>query len=198
MKKQLIIAVSREFGSGGHIVAKRIAEKFGISYYDRNLLDEIALLKTGNVKRLQKFDEVPKRTFLSRTVRGISNSPEEIVANIQFDFIRDKAKSGESFVVVGRCAEEVLADFEGLIKIFIFADEEFKIQRTCEYRKVNSDEARGIMNRHDKKRKAYHNYYCTNKWGHAKGYDLTINSAILGLDETAELLEDYIKLRTAD
>lgn len=195
MEKQLLIVVSREFASGGRVIAKALSEAFGIGYYDRNLLDEIAVAKQANAERLKKYDEVPKRSFLSRTVRGVTNSPEEIIANIQFDYIRQKAESGESFVVLGRCAEEVLAEYEGLVRLFILADEECKIRRICEDRKVNADEARGIMVRHDKKRRAYHNYYCSTKWGHASAYDLTINSSCLGIEETAEFLKGYIARR---
>lgn len=194
---QLMIAVSREFASGGREIAHMLAQRFDIHYYDRNLLDEIAAEKTGNIDRLRKFDEVPKRSFLSRTVRGISNSPEEIVANIQFDYLQKKAESGESFVIVGRCADEVLSDFDGLVKLFILADEDCKIKRICDSRHVDVEEAKNIMNRHDKHRRLYHNYYCCNQWGDAKGYDITINTSRLGIEKTADLLEDYIRQRIA-
>jgi cytidylate kinase len=195
MEKQLIIAVSREYGSGGRQIAKALAERFGIGYYDRNMLDEIANEKEANANRLKKFDEVPKRSFLYRTVRGVSNSPEEIIANIQFEYLCKKAESGESFVVVGRCAEEVLAKYPGLVRLFVLADAECKVKRISESRKMGEDEARGAMYRHDKKRKAYHNYYCTNKWGDSRGYDLTVNSSRLGVEKTVDFLEHYIRMR---
>lgn len=195
MKEQLIISVSREFASGGRAIAHILAKQFDINYYDRNLLDEIAAETLGDIDRLRKFDEVPKRSFLSRTVRGVSSSPEEHVANIQFEYLQKKAESGESFVIVGRCADDVLSDYPGLVKIFILADEEFKVQRIIESRGISEDEARNVMNRHDKRRKAYHNYYCCNQWGDSRGYDITINTSRLGIDRTAELLEDYIRRR---
>ncbi len=198
MSQQLIIAISREFASGGREIAHMLAEKFQLNYYDRNLLDEIAEEKMGNIDRLRQFDEVPKRSFLSRTVRGISNSPEEIVANIQFEYLQKKAESGESFVIVGRCADEVLSEYSCLMKFFIFADEEAKIQRICQSRHVSEEEARNIMNRHDKHRRLYHNYYCCNQWGEAKGYDLTINATPLGIEETAEFLAAYVRKRRRD
>lgn len=195
MEKQLIITISREFGSGGREISKLLSEHFGIGYYDRNLLDEIAKAKNADSERLKKFDEIPKRRFLSRTVRGISNSPEEIIANIQFDYIRQKAESGESFVIVGRCADDVLADYDGIVRLFIVADEEYKIKRISKARKVNDDEARGIMVRHDKNRRAYHDCHCSSKWGHASSYDITINSSCLGIEKTADFLAEYIRLR---
>lgn len=194
MMNQLIVSISREYASGGRVIAQELAKRLNISYYDRNLLDEIAAEKLGSAEKLRKFDEVPRR-WLSRTVRGMTSSAEENVAHIQFDYLLKKAESGEAFVIVGRCAEEVLSEFPGLVKIFILADEKYKIERVCDLRDVNVDEARGIMLRHDKKRKAYHNYYCDVKWGDSRGYDLCINSSRLGLERTTDLLESYIRSR---
>ncbi len=195
MDDQLIIAVSREFASGGREIAHMLSERFAINYYDRNLLDEIAAETLGDIERLRQFDEVPKRSFLSRTVRGLSSSPEEHVANIQFEYLQKKAEAGESFVIVGRCADDVLSDYSCLIKLFILADEESKIQRVMESRKISEEEAKNVINRHDKRRRAYHNYYCCNQWGDARGYDITINTSRLGIEKTADLLENYIRQR---
>lgn len=194
MNNQLIVSISREFASGGRTIAKTLAERLGIAYYDRNLLDEIAKEKLGDVDKLRKFDEMP-RMFLRRTVRGMSSSPEENVAQIQFDYLTKIAESGEPFVVVGRCADEVLSEYKGLVKIFILADENNKIERICESRECGRDEARGIMIRHDRNRKAYHNYYCDLKWGDSRGYDITVNSSRLGIEKTTDLLESYIRMR---
>lgn len=196
MEKQMIIAISREYGSGGHEIAKMLSERFGIAFYDRNMLDEIANEKDVDVDRLHKYDELPRRMLFSRTVRGYSNSPEEVIANFQFDYLKKKAECGESFVVVGRCAEYVLREYPGLITIFILGDEEEKRKRIQEVRNVSEAEAEGIMYRHDRKRKSYHNYYCPNKWGDSRGYDITVNSSKLGLKKTADLLESFIRIRT--
>ncbi len=195
MEKQLIIAVSREYGTGGHRVAKALADRFGIHFYDRRMLEEIAAQKNMSVDTLNKYDELPRKMLMSRTVRGMSNSPEEVIANFQFDYIREKAESGESFVILGRCAEHVLKDYPGLITVFILGDKEDKLRYIENSRKVNEQTAAAMMYRHDKKRKAYHNYYCPNKWGDARGYDLTINGSRLGLEKTADLLEGYIRMR---
>lgn len=129
---------------------------------------------------------------------GFSNSPEEIVANLQFDYIRSKAESGESFVVVGRCAETVLRDFEGLISIFILGDKEVKAERVSKIRSISVNEAKAVMYRHDRKRKSYHNYYSSNKWGDSRSYDLTINSSKQGIETTIDLLENYIRIRMGE
>ena len=195
MNNQLIVSISREFASGGRVIAKELAKRLNINYYDRNLLDEIAAEKLGNVELMRQFDEAPKGFFLTRTVRGMTSSPEENIAQIQFEYLLKKAESGESFVIVGRCADEVLSEYPGLVKIFVLADEDKKVERVCELRDVNVDEARGIMLRHDKKRKAYHNHYCTIKWGDSRGYDICINLSRLGIEKTADFLESYVRQR---
>ncbi len=197
MNNQLIVSISREFASGGREIAKILAERLQIDYYDRNLLDAIAAERLGDAEKLRKFDEVP-RIFLKRTVRGMTSSPEENVAQIQFDYMTKLAEAGKPFVIVGRCADEVLSEYKGLVRIFVLADEASKVDRICESREVNRDEARGIMLRHDKSRRAYHNYYCTYRWGDSRGYDITVNSSRLGIQKTADLLEAYIRMRMID
>lgn len=195
MNKQLIISVGREFGSGGHEIAEDLAKRFSISFYDRNLLDEIANEKKLDEHDLHQYDELPRNIITSRTVRGYSNSPEEIVARLQFDFLRRKAEQGESFVAVGRCSDDILKDFDGLISFFIMADLEAKIERVKEMRGISDLEAEAVIRRHDKKRKAYHNYYCQTKWGDARNYDLAINCNRLGMKGTTDLLEQFIRMK---
>jgi cytidylate kinase len=195
MDRQIIIAVSREYGSGGHYIAEQLAKRFDIPLYDHNLLDEVCKEKGLDPSTLSRYDEVPKRRFGSRTVRGMSSSPEEAVANLQFDFLKLKAASGESFVVVGRCAEHVLRENDCLIPVFILADYECKVKRIMEVRQMTEQQAREASARHDSKRKAYHNHYCDIKWGDSRNYDLCINSSRLGLDTTTDMLERYIKER---
>ncbi len=196
MTVQFIISIGREYGSGGHEIGRHLAERFGIDFCDRNMLDRIAEEKDTSAENLRKYDETPKRFLLSRTVRGFSNSPEEIIARMQFEYLEKKAKSGESFIVVGRCAESVLKDCEGLISLFITGDEDVKIDRVAEHRNMTRDQAKMAILRHDKKRKAYHNYYCEGKWGDSRNYELTINSSKLGIMGTVDVLEKYIRMRT--
>lgn len=195
MGEQVIIAISREYGSGGHFIAAQLAERFGFPIYDHNLLDEMCREKGLNPDLLSRYDEVPKNKLLSRRVRGMSNSPEEAVAEMQFDFLRGKADSGESFVVVGRCAEHVLKDNSNMIPVFILGDREAKIKRIESVRNMNEEEAVAAITRHDFRRKTYHNHYCDIKWGDSRHYDLCINSSKLGIERTTDMLENYIKER---
>ena len=115
---QFIISVGREYGSGGHEIATILSEKVNVPLYDRNMLDQMAERNGIDAEDLHKHEEM-KRQGLTRTVRGHSSSVQDTIAKLQFDFIREKAESGESFVVVGRCAENVLRDNPALISLFI-------------------------------------------------------------------------------
>lgn len=195
MAEQLIISVGREFGNGGHVIAAKLAEEFALPLYDYNLLWEIAIERTLDIKKLEKYDEIPKNSFFSRSVRGYSNSPEDNIARMQFDYLRKKAENGESFVIIGRCAETVLQGYAGLISIFILADMDFKVERTMNAEGIAKREAEELVRYHNKRRKEYHNYHCTGKWGDSRNYDITMNSSRLGIERTTELLINYVRER---
>lgn len=192
---QTIISVSREFGSGGHVIAEKIAKDHGLKFYDRHILDEIANENNIQVEVLEKYDEKPRNAFLSRRVGAFSNSMEEILADMQFDYIRKKADSGESFVIVGRCSETVLSGHKGLISIFVTGDDLAKIDRIQKVYQLSQSDAIAKIRRHDKKRKQYHNRHSSFRWGDSRNYDVCINSSKLGLERTGAALENYIRER---
>ncbi|MDD6291023.1 MAG: cytidylate kinase-like family protein [Lachnospiraceae bacterium] len=197
MEKQTIVSISREYGSGGHEIARNIASDLGLKFYDRGMLDEIANKMNVDVEVLQKYDEKPRNFILSRRVGNHTNSMEEIIAEFQFDYIRKKAEEGESFVIVGRCAETVLKDFDELISIFICGERQHKIDRVMQHFAINESDAIAKMYRHDRKRKQYHNRHSDAKWGDSRLYDLCINSSPLDITGTIRVLENYIKERIA-
>lgn len=192
---QIIISVGREFGSGGRVIAETLAKRFNIPIYDRHLITEIAE-KTGlTPEQIEKYNENPKKKIISRRVRGYSNSIEDNVAEMQFNFLKEKSESGESFVVVGRCSETKLKGNPALISFFILADTDAKIKRVMEIYELSKDEAIEFIRKKDKKRKRYHNYHCSGHWGDSRLYDLCINSTRLGIEKTVDYLESYIKER---
>lgn len=195
MAEQLIITLGREFGSGGHEIARRLAERFSLPLLEENMLRHIAEEKGLNPERMERYDEAPRTRVFYRTVNGFSNAPEDVIAEMQFQYLRDRAAAGDSFVVVGRCAEEVLKDYPGRVSIFVLADQWFKVQRTMARGAISESEALELMSRRDRKRKSYHNQYCKGKWGDSRSYDLCINSAKLGIQGTVDLLERYIRDR---
>lgn len=198
MEKQIIITLGREFGSAGHEIGEKLAERLGISFYDRKMLDELAEKYKVDQGLIEKYDEKIKKPFFSRTVRGMSNSLEDLVFEMQSNFIKEKANTGESFILVGRCGEMLLGDREGHMSIFVLGDKEEKINRIVELYSLSRDDAYEKMRRHDKKRKAYHNSRCEGKWGDSRTYDLCVNSSRLGVEGTVDFLIDYINRRIAD
>lgn len=193
-EKQMIISVSREFGSGGHEIARRIAEYMGLEFVDRSIIEMIAQEKLVDAEKLHPYDEA-HRFVPRRTVRGHSSSPEETIAQMQFDFLKKKAAKGDSFVVVGRCSETVLKEFDCLTSIFVLGDYDKKLRRVREVYDLSEKEAKAKMVRHDRNRKAYHNRHSDGKWGDSRLYDLCINSSTLGMDKTVKVLEQYLQKR---
>lgn len=193
--EQLIISVGRECGSGGHEIAEKLAAHYNLKLYDRNLLEEIAQERMLKHNELKKHDESHHNKLLYRTVKGMSSSPEQNVAKLQFAYLRKLAEKGESFVVVGRCAETVLRTNNNLVAIFVLGDEETKVARLMKEHDCDEKEALKIMKDGNKRRKKYHNTYCKIKWGDSRNYDISINVSRIGVDEAVKLLIDFIEAK---
>ena len=194
------ITIGREFGSGGREIAKKLAEKFGISFYDRELLTRAAKDSGLCEEVLQNHDEVPTSSFLYNLVMdtysfGYNSSAyvdmpvSHRVFLAQFETIKKIAEEGPC-VIVGRCADYALADRDNLISIFIRTD--FKVSRVMEKYSLTEAKAKDMIMKKDKQRKSYYDYYSSKKWGHVDTYDLSINSSVLGIDGTVELISQYI------
>lgn len=195
MEDQLILSIGREFGSGGHEIAQKLADHYQLPLYDHNLLNELADRRNLDGNVLKEFDETRRNKLLSRTVRGMNSSPEQNVAEMQFDYLREKADAGESFVIVGRCSETVLKGRPGLVTIFVLGDMEAKIQRIMRLYQKTRQDAEALILEKDRKRKLYHNSHSKFKWGDSRNYDFSINSSKLGVDESVRILTQYIDAR---
>ena len=194
---QLIISIGREFGSGGHEIAEKLAKHYDMPLYDHNLLDKIAEERNLNSEELKSYDEVQDGVF-HRRVRGMSSSMTEHVAQLQFDYLKEKANNGESFVLVGRCSETPLKDNKGLIAIFVNGDKDQKVARVSKKYELSESQAADLMKKKDRARKMYHNINCDSKWGDSRNYELVINSSKLGVDKSVQMLIQYIDARVAN
>ncbi len=195
MSKRFIIAIGREFGSGGKHIGRALAKELGVNLYDRNIIEKVAEELDVDAKYLLPFQKKKKRSFFHKTVNGHTTSFEDHVAQMQFDYIRKLGESEESFVIVGRCAEEILKDKEGLISIFVKGDREYKIGRVMKQFELDREAAIEKMDRHDRTRKYYHDRYCKGKWGQVDTYDLCIDSTHFKTQGTADFIKDYVKKR---
>ena len=193
MKKQIIVAIGREHGSGGHYIADLIARELGVKLYDKVSIEKEITSGGYSEELVSEMDEKTVKFFASRRIGRFSNSLEVNVAEKTFAMLRSKAAEGESFVVIGRCGEQVLENNPNCISIFICGDPQFKLNRVMNKLGLNAEQAIEEIRNVDRSRKNYHNYYCDTKWGDARGYDLTVKSNVLGCERTAEMLVGYIR-----
>ena len=193
MKQQIIVALGREHGSGGHYIADIISKELGIKLYDKDSIEKEIASVGYSGEMIRKMDEKPVNFFASRRIGKYSNSLEVNVAEKTFAMLREKAAAGESFVIIGRCGEQVLKEDPNMISIFICGDPQFKLTRVMDKLGLDAEDAIEEIKSVDRSRKNYHNYYCDTKWGDARGYDMTVKSDVLGCEETAKLLVGYIR-----
>ena len=203
MKK--IITIGRQFGSGGRQVGKKLAEELGINYYDKEILN-VAAKESGLCQTLfENHDEKPTGSFLYSLVMDTysmgynSGSYLDMPLNhkvflAQFDAIKKLAER-ESCVIVGRCADYALEEFDNVFHVFIHADMDYRVKNVMNYNSVNEAKAKDIVNKNDKQRASYYNYYTSKRWGDSKGYDLCLNSALLGVDGCVELIKRMIEIK---
>ncbi len=198
-----IITIGRQFGSGGHEIGQKLAEHYGIKYFDKELLTRAAKESGFCEEMLKNHDERPTNSFLYNLVMdtytfGYNSSSfvdmpiSHKVFMAQFDTIKKIAEE-EPCVIVGRCADYALQEYKNCLHIFIHADEESKLKRIMQKFDISEDKAREMMIKKDKQRQSYYNYYSTKKWGRSDSYDLSVNSGILGTDGTVQFLIKYIE-----
>ena len=142
---------------------------------------------------IRKMDEKPVNFFASRRIGKYSNSLEVNVAEKTFAMLRDKAANGESFLIIGRCSDQVLKGNPNMLSIFICGNQQAKVGRVMEKKGLSAEDAIEEIKEVDRSRKSYHNYYCETKWGDARGYDMTVKSDVLGFEGTAKMLIAYIR-----
>lgn len=193
MTKQIIITIDREYGSGGRYISNVLSKLYGINVYGHNMLSLIAQEKGLNLDELKKFDEKKRNIWFTRSVDGFSNSPEDNVAQMQFDFLKEKADAGESFIALGRCGNYILRNYSNVVRIFITGDLEKRIERIAETKEMSLAKAEVFVEKENKIRKNYHNYYSKQKWGDSRHYDLIVNASKIGLDNAVEVIDRYIK-----
>lgn len=197
-----IITIGRQYGSGGKEIAGILSKELDIPFYDKDLITRAAKDSGFCEEMIQFHDERPTNSFLynlvmdtysfgynSATMMDMPISQRVFLA--QFDAIKKIADEGPC-VIVGRCADYALADYKNAVHIFIHADEASKIERLMKKYDLTEQKAREAMIKKDRQRQSYYNYYSSKKWGRADSYDLTLNSAKLGIEGTVELIKDYV------
>lgn len=189
-----VITIGREYGSGGRFIGKLLAKKLNIAFYDSELLSKAAQESGMSEAVFRNFDE--KKDSMFDTGLGLYSYDMTIGQKVflaQFDAIK-KIAENESCVIVGRCADYVLRDEPNVINIFVCATMEDKIERAVKYYGLNPNKVVSQIQKMDKKRKSYYNFYTDRDWGKANTYDLCINSKI-GIEASVDAIIAYLSKR---
>lgn len=184
-----IITIAREYGSGGRLIAQKVAEKVGLFYYDNEVIDLAAKEMGMDVDAIRKVSEQKSSSFMYTMSSAAFSLPlNDQVFVMQSKIIRHLANH-DSCIIVNGCADYILEDYDDVLTIFIHAPLESRIHRVKEVYKEQHDDYKKYVMKRDKGRSNYYNYYTTKKWGHLKNFDLAINSD-LGIERVAQIIAD--------
>ncbi|MBQ9413545.1 MAG: cytidylate kinase-like family protein, partial [Clostridia bacterium] len=186
MMRPVILTIGRQFGSGGHEIGSAVAKALDLPFYDRDLLRKAAAASGLSEDILAAYDEQPTNSFLYSLSMGATGGSWQLpLGNQAFlamtEAIRHAADGG-SCVIVGRCAEYVLQDRPDLLRVFIYADLPSRTARIMEKRDLSEKQAAALIQKTDRQRAGYHNFYADDKWGVPSSYDVLLNSHALGID----------------
>ena len=204
MDKKFVINIGRQLGGGGRSIAAILAKHYGVTAYDRNLI-ELAAKESGfGQEFFENADEKKSHGFFhsifsNRAVANMLGSNDSCLSNdalfkVQSDIIRDLAEK-ESCIFVGRCADYILRDHPRCINLFFTANLEDRVARMASEKGITTEQAEELIEKTDGRRADYYNYYSGKAWGVAESYDLCVNTSHLGFEGTAEMIIRYIDRR---
>lgn len=204
MESNYVINIGRQLGSGGREIGEKLAKRLGITFYDSELL-KLASEESGLCPEcFEQADERASKGFvaglLGMRIPFISEGAmapgycldNDSLFKVQSDVIRQLANE-KSCLFVGRCADYILREHPRCVNIFISASIEDRISRICNLNGTSPQEARTLIEKADKRRAEYYNYYSNKRWGRAESYHLCINSSQLGIDATVDFIEGFIR-----
>ncbi len=202
MANNTIITIARQYGSGGHDIGEKLAEELKIPFYDKELLERAAKDSGFCQEIFENYDEKPTNSFLYSLVMDTYSMGHSTAAFAemplnhkiflaQFNAIKDIAKEGPC-VIVGRCADYALADFPNVVNVYLYADMQSRIARIARRHDVPDAKAKDLIQKTDKGRASYYNYYTNKKWGEATGYVLCLNTASLGIDGSIHMIREFV------
>ena len=203
--KKTIITIARQYGSGGREIGERVAELLGIAKYDKEFVALAAEKESSfDAKALEKVDERATGSLLYTLAMGsnLFHAPHlspalplnDRLSAVQCSIIRSLAEEA-SCVMIGRCADYVLRDHPDRLSVFIYADLNARKQRVSERHGIKESKALDIINKTDRRRASYYNFYTGRSWGKYDNYHIAINSTVLGIEGTARLIVDMASLR---
>ena len=204
MNKKIIITIARQYGSGGREIGELVAERLGIPLYDKELITEAATRGSLDESVSKLADESAANSLLYTLAMGSNvlgttmhfgyKMPlNDKLFILQSEVIKEYAKN-HSCVIIGRCADYVLRDEENLFRIFVYGDLDHRQERLAKrHPELKPGQLIDVINKTDKRRSSYYNFYTGNKWGKYDNYDIAINSSTLGIEGAADLITACIK-----
>ncbi|MDD5923679.1 MAG: cytidylate kinase-like family protein [Clostridia bacterium] len=203
--KNCVITIARQFGSGGRMIGEKLAKDLDIPSYDRELITKAVKDSGVNPNVFANVDERAVNSLLYALSMGIYNigntfSPINTMPDndrlyiAQHKVINNIANEGPC-VIIGRCGDYILKDRPNILKVFIYADMEYRKKRVCEMYGIEPHEAETTINKTDKTRANYYSFYTSQKWGDPKNYDLCLNSSSLGEDGCVEMIKKYLEVK---
>lgn len=197
MNQHYIITIGREYGSGGHEIGRKLAERRNIPCYDKEILTETAKNSGFAESVLNELDETAHSSLLYSLMVGASTfgtQPLSVTLYLeQFNTIKELAEK-ESCIFIGRCADYVLGDLENIVNVFITAPLDVRTNRICERHHTTPEKAAAMIEKIDKTRASYYRYYTNQKWGAAKNFHLSLDSDKIGIDGTLAVIEQYLNI----
>ena len=199
MAKKIIITIARQYGSAGREIGEKVAAALGIPLYDKELIKEAASKGDLNEEVLKNADEQAANSLLYTLAMGSNilgttmNFGYKMPINdklfiLQSEVIKEYAAKG-SCVIIGRCADYVLRDTPGLLRLFIYGDIDHRQARIKErHPEIKSPQIIDVINKTDKRRASYYNFYTGNKWGKYDNYDIAVNSSTLNVDGAVDVI----------
>lgn len=202
MANKLSITIGRQYGSGGKDIGERLGQLLGFRVYDKELLFMAAQKNGINPDALRRVDEKANNSLLYTLAMGSSlygarHFGVDVPINDQLfitqtDIIKQAAEE-ENCIFVGRCADYVLRNNEHRISIFVYADKDWRVDRISEELGVDRAEALALINKTDKRRINYYNFYTGKKWGRCENYHLSVDSGLLGIEGTSQMIADIVR-----
>ena len=187
-----IIAISRQFGSGGRTIGKLLAEQLNIPLYDREIISQVAKesgFAESYVEEKGEYGSSDKAAgmFIKRNCYS-SASSEDTIWNFQTKFIKEHAEK-EPCIIIGRCADYILRNRLDVLRVFIHADMKERIKRISEVYKINDSNPEKFLHQKDKRRAAYYQFYTDIKWGDTKNFHITLDSSAFGIEKCVQILK---------
>jgi cytidylate kinase len=204
MTDKYVITIGRQLGSGGREIGQKLSARLGISFYDKELI-RIASQESGiKENHFEEADEKKTYSLFGGLLDLRGFMPDEVYANyylssemlfkIQSDVIRKLADLSSS-LFVGRCADYILKGHPRCLSVFISADMKDRIRRVAKRQEMTESKAEEFVQKMDKKRADYYEYFSGKVWGAASSYDLCVNSSVLGIEETISFIQNFAEAR---